>query len=341
MTRRYSSTAQPTTLAAGCTSSATTIQVTATTGFPAVDFVLALDYGAAGQELVLCTNVAGTTLTVTRGYNSTPASAHAIAAAVRHVHAAQDFTDSRTHEAATSGVHGIAGSVVGTTDVQTVSNKDLSSGTNTFPAALATDAEVTSAVSTHAALTATHGATGAVVGTTNVQTLTNKTLTAPVIDTLAGVTGIGERRYVEKTVDQGPVASSAVFVDDTTLQFSVVANAVYEVTWTHLFSGSANTGGLKWQVVGPAGATGDLGIFSAQPNVTYSTVAAALPLGSSFVPSIGDGFSTALPCALFGTVRIKTSGTAGTVKVQFAQQTANVTGVTSKAGSHLTITRVA
>ena len=36
-------------------------------------------------------------------------------------------------------------------------------------------------VATHAALTAAHGATGAVVGTTNTQTLTNKTLTAPVI----------------------------------------------------------------------------------------------------------------------------------------------------------------
>lgn len=36
-------------------------------------------------------------------------------------------------------------------------------------------------VTTHAALTAAHGATGAVVGTTNTQTLTNKTLTSPTI----------------------------------------------------------------------------------------------------------------------------------------------------------------
>jgi hypothetical protein len=40
-------------------------------------------------------------------------------------------------------------------------------------------------VATHAALTAAHGATGAVVGTTNTQTLTNKTLTAPVIATIS------------------------------------------------------------------------------------------------------------------------------------------------------------
>src|SRR4051794_37703485 len=183
MTRRYSSTAQPTTLSASCTSAATTIQVSATTGFPAVDFILALDYGAAGQELVLVTNVSGTNLTVTRGYDSTAASAHSLGAAVRHVHAGKDFGDSRTHEAATTGVHGAAGAVVGTTDSQALSNKDLSAGSNVFPASLATDAEVATAsataatnLSTHAALTVTHGATGAVVGTTNAQTLTNKSV---------------------------------------------------------------------------------------------------------------------------------------------------------------------
>jgi hypothetical protein len=37
-------------------------------------------------------------------------------------------------------------------------------------------------VSTHAGLTETHGATGAVVGTSNTQTLTNKTLTSPIVD---------------------------------------------------------------------------------------------------------------------------------------------------------------
>src|SRR3972149_832886 len=36
-------------------------------------------------------------------------------------------------------------------------------------------------LATHLAATAIHGATGAVVGTTNVQTLTDKTLTAPII----------------------------------------------------------------------------------------------------------------------------------------------------------------
>ena len=72
MTRRYSNVAAQTTLASGVTASDTTIPVSSTSGFPAVDFVLALDYGTASQELVLVTGVAGTTLTDTRGYDSTP-----------------------------------------------------------------------------------------------------------------------------------------------------------------------------------------------------------------------------------------------------------------------------
>lgn len=57
-------------------------------------------------------------------------------------------------------------------------------GDSTKQAVLDVDADLTTIfanLNTHEALTATHGATGAVVGTTNSQTLTNKTLTAPVI----------------------------------------------------------------------------------------------------------------------------------------------------------------
>jgi hypothetical protein len=41
-----------------------------------------------------------------------------------------------THTGATGAVHGVTGAVVGTTDTQTLTNKDLTSSTNSFPSNL-------------------------------------------------------------------------------------------------------------------------------------------------------------------------------------------------------------
>ncbi len=49
----------------------------------------------------------------------------------------------------------------------------------------------TSDLATHAADTTTHGATGAIVGTTNSQTLTSKTFTAPTITSGSYIAGAG------------------------------------------------------------------------------------------------------------------------------------------------------
>jgi hypothetical protein len=70
-------------------------------------------------------------------------------------------------------------------------------------------AQIVADLNTHEALTETHGATGAIVGTTNTQTITNKTLTTPIIATLyqdAGKT---------KTITF-PAASTTLVGADTT-----------------------------------------------------------------------------------------------------------------------------
>ena len=68
-----------------------------------------------------------------------------------------------------------AGAVVGTTDTQTLTNKDLTGLTNTFP----TFNQNTTG--TAAGITGKTTPAGALVGTTDTQTLTGKTLTSPVM----------------------------------------------------------------------------------------------------------------------------------------------------------------
>ena len=170
----YSSTAGDYTLTTTITAQSGVIQLDGVVGLPGgVPFKMILEPGMPSEEIVRVTAVAGTTLTVVRGWDGSTASAHAGGAKVRHMLTAEDLTLSRSHESSASA-HGVIGTVVGTSDIQVLTNKDLTSGSNKFPTSLATDAELAA----HAALTATHGATGAVVGTTNTQTLTNKDLTS-------------------------------------------------------------------------------------------------------------------------------------------------------------------
>lgn len=167
MTLRYYANSPATTLAASCTNSSTSITVTSATGFPIqYPYTLILDRGQATEEGVSVTAAAGAVLTVTRGIDGTTAFAHSLGAVVEHGILAQDIREANAHVNATSGVHGGAGAVVDTVGAQVLTNKDLSSATNT----LAAD----------------------VVHTTSVQTLTNKTLTTPDIAAIktAGVSTV-------------------------------------------------------------------------------------------------------------------------------------------------------
>jgi hypothetical protein len=128
--RYYSSTAVDTTLTGAVNASATTITVAAVSGFPAsYPYTLALDYDTSSEELVNVTAAAGTTLTIVRGQDGTSGVSHDAGAAVKHVISGRDLREPQEHMAASSSVHGVTGSVVGTTDTQTLSNKTLTTPT--------------------------------------------------------------------------------------------------------------------------------------------------------------------------------------------------------------------
>lgn len=125
----YSSIAVQATLSGSISAGATSATVNDTTGWPvSYPFIVAIDYGVAGEELVKVTNNSANTLTIVRGFNSTSAVSHSLGANVRHVYCAQDATDFRTHEVATGAIHGVSSTIVGTTDTQTLSNKTYNAG---------------------------------------------------------------------------------------------------------------------------------------------------------------------------------------------------------------------
>lgn len=104
--RYYASTAVATTLSGSLSNSATSVSVTALSGFPAsTPWTAIIDKDTASEEVVTVTNVAGTTLTVTRGVDGTTAVSHNAGAVFQHGVSARDFDEPNDHINSSTDVH--------------------------------------------------------------------------------------------------------------------------------------------------------------------------------------------------------------------------------------------
>ena len=157
--RNFSATAIETTLVNSISSAATgdtttSVSVVSVSGYPAAPFTLIFAPDTNKEEVVTCISVVGTTLQVVRGQDSTLAVAHTAGTSVRHGVSGRDFKEEQTHIAARG--------------------YDADSG-----------------ILSNASQTHVHGletGDGSVVGSTQLVTLTRKTLTTPTINgaTLTG-----------------------------------------------------------------------------------------------------------------------------------------------------------
>ena len=173
MTRQYSSISVETTLASSINTTATTMTVatgTATALMGGVSlaagnvdiFTVAIDADTINEEIVFVTQVNGDTLTISRGQAGTGTAgvsglSHTAGASVKHVLTSSDLIFFRNNASPVASF-GFSGSTSGNTTVQATAI----AGTNT--------------------LTLPAVSNDTLVGRATTDTLTNKTLTAPVIN---------------------------------------------------------------------------------------------------------------------------------------------------------------
>lgn len=210
----HSGAAVATTIPSAITSTATSIVIASASGWPTGGtgpFWATIDRGTASEEKILVTSRAGTTLTVsTRGADGTTATGHATNAPIEHTLSATELDEA---SAAAARAQAVTGALVGTTDTQTLTGKTVALGSNTVSG---TKAQFDAAC-TDADFASLDGA----------ETLTNKTLTSPVLNSPSGVPR-GKVAYAETTVQATNIIGASATVLQVTL--TTVAGRRYRLS---------------------------------------------------------------------------------------------------------------
>jgi hypothetical protein len=231
-TRKYSSRSQQTTLTGALTSSgtsATVVSGSALLGGVTIaageTFTVVIDPDTAIEEIVDVTAVSTNTLTITRGVDGSSGQAHSAGAVVRHMAIGRDYRESNTHVEAASGVHGVTGAVVGTTDTQTLTNKTINAASNTvsgITSAMITDGTIVNAdINASAAIAYSKLAlTGAIVS----GDIANDTIVNADINTAAAIAATKIAGTAVTQADTGTVTSTMI-ADGTIVNGDINASA--------------------------------------------------------------------------------------------------------------------
>lgn len=361
MSLRQYANAPATTLVSSVSTLATSIEVASIVGFPPTyPFILILDRTTASEEVVLVTGGSGNTFTVTRGYDSTTAFSHDSGATVEHGISAIDPREANEHVNSDNGVHGVTGDVVGTTDTQVVTNKDLSDPTNIFPVTGEVVGTTDAQTLTNKDISATDNSindlpvsvlvvtdatgkldptdgyaipAGEVVGTTETQTLTNKTLTAPSISD-PDITGVGAVKRAIKTANE-TVTNNATPQNDDHLFFTLEAG-----TWVfdaYIVPQCTVDGADLKLNISFDGTAADFMAGEHGPEVAATATSSTLmrvtnvnSVGGNLVSGVIGGSDSIL--TIRGFIEVTVSGT---LQLKWSQNTADANGLTLKKGSWL------
>lgn len=182
--RNYTSAAPSTSLTGAVTNVATTITVASSSGYPAVPFVAIINRDLGDEEAVLVTNVAGTTWTVTRGFDGTTALSHLGGAKVEHGVTAIEFREANAHNNAVGDTHGISGNIKSYIDTADTAN----SSALTAHGALTTGTHGLTSVLSR--LTATEGVANSASSTATTANSTANTATTNLSNHIANGTGV-------------------------------------------------------------------------------------------------------------------------------------------------------
>jgi len=211
------------------------------------------------------------------------------------------FTDERAQDA--------VGEALGTGLSYNDTTGAISVTTNTYDAygaaaAAQTAAESTASgyVTTHAGLTEAHGATGAVVGTTNTQTLTNKTLTSPKINEDVVLTSTA----TELNVLDGITASTAELnlldgVTATTAELNILDGVTATAAEINLLDGvTATTTELNYVDGVTSGIQGQIDLKAplASPSLTGTPLAPTAAPGTNSTQIATTAYADAAVAAL-------------------------------------------